>query len=245
MSSNAVAPVVGRALVVSNDAAIAGQIATAMQQFSIAVEICTDMAQALNFINRRKFEAIVVDLVFGEQAANLFERIRLSPSNQNSVTFAIRDASPSGAFQVQPNFLIQKPLQESAIESTLRAALGLIIRERRRYFRCPVAVPVSMHIQGEAEFQCQLVNISEGGAAVSTPTALTPGMTVRVRFRLPDERGVFDVEAEICWSDTKGRAGVQFRSHPPEQETRLQDWLSRRIERDLPEPIAKLFQRHE
>jgi Tfp pilus assembly protein PilZ len=244
MSSNGVGPIVGRALVVSNDSAVAKQIATGMQRFSIAVEICTDISEALNRVGRRKFEAVVVDLAFGEQVANLLDHVRLSPSNQKSVTFGIQDPYMTGAFQVQPNFLIQKPLEDRVFESTLKAALGLIIREYRRYFRCPIAVPVSIH-DGALEFRCEIVNLSEGGAAVSTPITFRPGTPVRVRFTLPDEPAAFDVEAEICWSNNKGLAAVQFVSHPPGQKVRLQNWLSRQIERGLPEPTAKLFRRNQ
>jgi hypothetical protein len=60
-----------------------------------------------------------VDLAFGEQVVNLLEHVRLSPSNQKSVTFAIQYPGLTRAFQVEPNFFIQKPLADRAIESTL------------------------------------------------------------------------------------------------------------------------------
>ena len=58
-------PIVGRALVVSNDPTISGQLISAMQQFAIAVDVCTNPLIAATLIHTRKFEAIVVDLALG------------------------------------------------------------------------------------------------------------------------------------------------------------------------------------
>lgn len=236
-------PIVGRALLVSNDSTVVGQLTSGMQQFAITADVCPDLATAASLINTRKFEAIVVDLALGEQVAHVLERIRLSPSNQNSVTFALVDSCARTESRVQPNFIMQKPLTDSLVGSTLKAALGLIIRDYRRYFRCPVAVPVVIQIDSTAQVPCEMINISEGGLAVNTLVTFKPGAPVRIQFTLPDEPPAFDIAAEICWCDNKGRAGLHFRSVSPEQKLLLQGWLSHRIEQGLPEPVARLFQK--
>jgi len=236
-------PIVGRALLVSNDSIVVEQLATGMQQFAITADVCPDLATAASLINTRKFEAIVVDLALGDQVARVLERVRLSPSNQNSVTFALVDSGAHAGSPVQPNFVMQKPLTDSLVGSTLKAALGLIIRDYRRYFRCPIAVPVVIQIGGKAQIPCEMMNISEGGLAVNTLVTFKPGAPVKAQFALPDEPAPFDIDAEICWCDNKGRAGLQFRSVSADQKLRLQGWLSHRIEQALPEPVARLFQK--
>jgi hypothetical protein len=234
--------IVGRALLVSNDSTVVGQLTNGMRQFAIAAEICTDLATAVSLINTRKFEAIVVDLTFGEPAIVVLERVRLSPSNLNSVTFALVDSWRAES-RVQPNFVMQKPLTDSLVGNTLKAALGLIIRDYRRYFRCSVAVPATIQIGSTAELTCEIINISEGGLAVNTLATLRPGVVVTVQFTLPGEPTTFNIEAEICWSDNKVRAGLHFRSVSMEQRLLLHGWLSREIERGLPDSIARLFQK--
>lgn len=219
------------------------QLTSSMQQFAIAADVCPDLLAAASLINTRKFEAIVVDLGLGDQAVHMFERIRLSPSNANSVTFAIGNSSPGADFKVQPNFVLPKPLTEGLIGSVLKPALGLIIRDYRRYYRCPVTVPVLLRIDGKAQIPCEMMNISEGGLAVNTTVTFDPSTSVRAEFTLPDEPTAFDIDAEICWCDKRGRAGAHFRSVSPEQKTLLQDWLSRKIEQGIPEPVARLFQK--
>lgn len=237
-------PIVGRALLVSNDSTAVGQLTNSMQQFAISADVCADLATAAGLVNTRKFEAIVVDLALGEEVVRVLERIRFSPSNQNSVTFALVDSEARPDYRVHSNFVMEKPLSDTVLGSTLKAALGLIIRDYRRYFRCPIAVPTVIHFGG-LRISCTMINISEGGLALHSQAAFKPGTPVRAEFTLPGEPSAFDIDAEICWSDDKGRAGIQFRAVSSGQQFVLQSWLSRRIEDSLPEPIARLFQRNQ
>lgn len=88
-----------------------------------------------------------------------------------------------------------------------------------------------------------MLNISEGGLAVTTTVGFNPGATVRVEFTRPNEPTAFKIVAEICWCDKKGRAGVHFLAVLPDQQVLLQDWLSRKIEQGIPEPVARLFRK--
>jgi len=214
-----------------------------MRQFAIAVETCTDLPTVAALIHTRKFEAIIVDLALGAQVAQIIERVRLSPSNSNCVTFGVLDSAAGEDLKIQPNFLIAKPVDEQLVGGVFKAALGLIIRDYRRYFRCPLAVPVLVHIDGKAQIPCEMNNISEGGLAITTTVTFDPGATVKVEFALPNEPTTFNIDAEICWCDKKGRAGLHFRTVLPCQQALLQDWLSRKIEQGIPEPVARLFRK--
>ena len=61
-----------------------------MQLFAISTEVCNEVSLALRQLDRRKFEAVIVDLGLA-QAGEILEQIRLSPSNRTAVTFAITD----------------------------------------------------------------------------------------------------------------------------------------------------------
>jgi PilZ domain len=247
MSSRAVsAPraVVGRSLLVSNDSSIVHQLTTILQQFAISSDACSDPVTAVTLINTRKFEVVVVDFGLGEHAGYVLECVRLSPSNQCSVTFGLVSAEEEQDLQALPNFVVRKPLSESEIGSILKAALGLVIRDYRRYFRCPLTASLLIRIDGKAQIPCEMMNVSEGGLAAATPVMLVPGTIVEVGFALPGEPAKFDLEAEVCWCDHKGHVGVQFRSVPQETSLLLQGWLSRKIEEGIPEPVARLFHKY-
>jgi c-di-GMP-binding flagellar brake protein YcgR len=118
----------------------------------------------------------------------------------------------------------------------------LIVRERRRSFRCPIEIPAAIQANGE-EVNCYLVNISEGGMAIAESPALKPGMQVKVRFTLPGQLAEFKIESEVCWYDEKGRAGLRSLLIPSDQKSTLQEWLAAKLEEDLPESVARQFRK--
>jgi hypothetical protein len=235
---------IGSALVVSNDQVIVEQIITGMQLFAITSEVCADVATATMLLNSRKFEAVVVDLKLGEPTRRLLEGLRLSPANGTAVTFAIADDIGAGSkLELQTNFVMERPLSADAIDRTLKAAYGLIVRERRRYFRCPVEVPAEVWKNDTEQIHCQTMNISEGGLAVSTEVRLKPGALVGVQFTLPGQPAEIAAESEICWYDERSRAGLHFRSLSARQKSMLDGWLSQRLEEIMPESVASKFRK--
>jgi len=246
MSSPATGVTTGRALVISGDPATVKQLTDGMQQFAIAVEVCLDAGAAIRMLNRQKFEAVILDLAIGEQASEVFERILVSPSNQHSVTFAVTGAGmPLAALQPRPGFVMERPLAPDVIERTFKAAFGLIIREHRRYFRYPLAVPAVVEDRHGKAMNCQLANLSEGGVAVNGVSSLSPEAEVKVQFALPGQHDPLKLGAEVCWYDKKGRAGLRFLLPSPGQQSALQEWLAARLEEKLPESVVRQFQRAE
>jgi CheY-like chemotaxis protein len=228
-----------RALLVSNDPVTVEQLSRSLKELAASTEVCSDISSATRLLNTRKFEAVVVDLKLGEQSGEVLEKVRLSPSNHTTVAFAVTDNSKESAkaFAAGSNFVLERPLSLPSIGRTLKAAYGLIVRERLRYFRCPTSITAAVRDETK-EIDCQAVNISEGGMAITTPMPLKPGMAVGVKFTIPDRGIEITAQSEICWSDEKGRAGLRFLAPSPEQ---LREWLSRMLEKSLPESVALKF----
>jgi hypothetical protein len=234
------------ALLVSADPVTIQQVSHALQELSISPDVCQEVPASIRLLNCRKFDAVVVDLQLGEQAGVILDGVRLSPSNRTAVTFAISssDADATAAFWKKASFVFERPLSAKAIRSTLKPAYGLILRERRRYFRCPLSIPIVILRRPLPEVRCNSVNISEGGMAVSTFVPLSSGEEVQVQFTLPDQKAPFLAESRICWWKT-GHLGVRFVSFSPERKSELQDWLSRKLEEMLPEFVTGKFQKAE
>jgi hypothetical protein len=156
--------------------------------------------------------------------------------------FAIsdNDAETAVAFKDGSNFVIRTPLTETSIDQNLRAAYGLILREHRRYFRCPVEIPVTLRHPGMTEIHAHVVNISEGGIAIVTTALLEPGIDVLVECTLPGYESPFIAESTACWC-RKGHIGLKFLSLSEEVRAKLHDWLSRSLEKSLPESVACKF----
>ncbi len=232
-----------RALLVSNDPPTIELISKSLEELAASTDVCWDIQSAIRLLNRRKFETVVVDLTLGEQSREILERVRLSPSNHTTVAFAITDSTTQSAiaFESGSNFVFERPLSPTSIGATLKAAYGLIVRERRRYFRCPISIPAAIREEGAGEIRCQAVNISEGGMAIMTSVPLKPGMQVTVQFTIPGQATEFAAQSEVCWCDERGRAGLRFLAPFPEQWSDLTEWLARRLEEDLPESVALKF----
>jgi CheY-like chemotaxis protein len=237
---------IGLALLVSADPATTYLFSHALQQLSISPAVCQATPAAIRLLKYRKFDAVIVDLQLGEQCGTILDEVRLSPSNRTAVTFAISssDAEATAAFRKKSGFAFQRPLSKESIRRTLKPAFGLILRERRRYFRCPLSIPVSIRRGMMPEVRCHSVNISEGGMAVSTAVPLGPGECVQVHFILPGHKVPFLAESRICWWK-KWHLGVRFVSLSQERKSELQDWLSRKLEEMLPDFVAGKFQKAE
>ena len=59
---------VGLALLVSADPVAIQQFSHALQELSITPDISQEVPAAVGLLNRRKFEAVIVDLQLGEQS---------------------------------------------------------------------------------------------------------------------------------------------------------------------------------
>jgi ActR/RegA family two-component response regulator len=245
-NANAAAPSpsvsMGSALVVSNDATAIKHLSASVQQLAMSPEVCFEVPTALGLLNQRKFEAVIVDLQLGDQAKAVLEKIRISPANRTAVLFTISssDAETAVAFKGGSNFVLRRPLSPASIDRSLKVAYGLIVRERRRYFRCLVEIPAAIYYPGTPAVHGKTLNISEGGVAINTSLALKPGLQVKVQFTLPDREIHFEAVSTVCWSK-EGYLGFQFTSLSAPLASELQEWLSRRLEESLPESVVDKF----
>jgi CheY-like chemotaxis protein len=234
------------ALLVSADPMTIQQFTYALQQLSVSPDVAREVPAAIRLLKCRKFDAVIVDLQLGEQSGMILDEVRLSPSNRAAVTFAIssNDREAAAAFRKGSGFVFERPLSRESIRLTLKPAFGLILRERRRYFRCPVSIPISIRRGTMPEVRCCCINISEGGMAVGTSVPLSPGEDVQVQFTLPDHKVPFFAESRICWLKT-GHLGVRFVSLSQAHKSELQGWLSQKLEEMLPDSVTGNFQKGE
>jgi diguanylate cyclase (GGDEF)-like protein/PAS domain S-box-containing protein len=236
---------IGLALLVSADPATIQQFSLALRDLSISPDACQDAASAGLLLKSRKFDAVIVDLQLGGQSGQILDEVRLSASNRTAVTFGISDdLEDTAALRKKSQFVFERPLSPQSIHKTLKPAYGLILRERRRYFRYPVAIPVIIQRESMEEVRCNSVNISGGGMALTTQVPLLPGELVRVHLTLPAHAAQFLAEATLCWSRA-GHFGLHFVSVSDEAKSQLQTWLSEKLEETLPEFVAKQFRKEE
>lgn len=221
-----------RVLLVSRDLKIVHLLCRLMEQAGMDIEICSDMSVAPAKLCKSKFDAIAVDFKDVELAIELLNKIHSMTSHRRAVVVAIlgMDGDVQSAFRAGANFALERTLYSSIVTRTLRAAYPLMIRERRRYYRCPLQIPVYLTVDTRHEFQVTAINISEGGMAIEAPSSFHVGKRLELELILPGTHHPLKAVAEVCWNNNAGRVGLKFAhvtSHSLEQ---LQTWLSERLQ---------------
>jgi DNA-binding response OmpR family regulator len=218
-------------LFLTEDVQAASKLTQVLQRQSIDVVVCEELSAALRELGRTKYHAVFLDCD-APYATDLLISLRKSPSNKTAVVLAVsgdRTPAEAGDLRTMAQFLIQKPLATSQIESTLRAARGLLLRELRQYYRLPLDAPVTLDIGGR-RIRAKTTNVSIGGMGVRSAEPLQSATSVHVRMQLPAGE-LFESLGEVVWADPQGRVGIHFRDVAPLFQTRLEQWLTLEVDR--------------
>jgi len=227
----------GNALVASRDGTATHLVGEAMQGREMFVDVSPDLSSAWEKLNRRKYEALVVDCALGHQAFCFLQQVRNCAANRTAVTFAITDDQTDTGLALRHGyaFALERPLTTESIAHTLRVAYGLIVRERRRYFRYSIVVPAVLSRKGTSEIYGRTINISEGGLALHTSVRLETGLEANLEFTLPDPKLRIKTDARVCWQkDDDGKTGLSFVGMPFDLTSALNQWLALKLEQELP-----------
>jgi CheY-like chemotaxis protein len=203
-----------------------------MEELDIRVHLPEDKGVGHQILLSRKFDGVVIDCDDLEDGLGMLRDIRKAPSNHSSVAFAIvnKATSATQAFNLGANFVLQKPIEPINASRCFSAAIGLMMRERRRYFRVPVSLPVTL-ILGEGEqVKTKATNLSEGGMAADLPQTFSSSIT-KVQFTLPGVGHTINSKAELAWADGAGKGGIKFIDLPQVSRNHLERWLLGQIEK--------------
>lgn len=223
-------------LLLSQDPELVRVIRPTLEKLSIEVEVCHEARKAADILISDKFDAVIVDCDDLKGGLAVLQGLRGTPSNKNSVTFAIlngKRTTTQEAFGMGANFVLQKPISALNAARCFHAALNFMVRERRRYFRHPVKMLVGI-VLGDKTINATSTNLSESGIALMLHEALPKGAMPRLQFTLPQTDARLEVEAEVVWADIKGRAGLRFHDLPKSSQEQLENWLDERLEEEMP-----------
>src|SRR5579862_6257484 len=140
-------------LLLSQDPELVRVIRPTLEQLSIDVEICHEPRAGADMLFSDKFDAVIVDCDDLQGGLALLQGLRNTPSNKNSVAFAIlngKRTTTQEAFGMGANFVLQKPISALNASRCFHAALNFMVRERRRYFRQPVKMLVQVMLEGKS-----------------------------------------------------------------------------------------------
>ncbi len=218
-------------LLLSRDSEVVDILRPTLEKLSIDVEICQGSRAASEILSSSKFDAVIVDCDDLQGGIEVLKGLRTGNSNKNSIAFAILngDTTTQQAFELGAKFVLQKPISPQNAMRCFQAALGFMERERRRYFRHPVEMPVTIAFHQGHEMKAVTTNVSEGGLALAVSGNLPEDKIAKVIFTLPGLTFPMDPKAEIAWADGSGRVGIRFLDLPPASKEHLEAWLSQQL----------------
>jgi len=224
------------ALLISRDPGVPRTLRAALEKMDIAIEVCTTEENAADTLESRKFDAVIIDYDDLHGGLVMLQQVRKGKTNPRAVTFAILNGETNvrTVFSLGASFVLQKPLSLPNIMRCFNAAYGFMQRERRRYFRMPVELPVVLRF-GQGEYRVTTCNVSEGGMALQAPLSLPVSGLSKVQFSLPDTGAFIDSKGEITWRDS-GRMGIRFVELPQQSRDQLEKWIVSKIGKDEPDP---------
>ncbi len=221
-----------KALLVTVEPLMATVFADLFTEIGIGVQSSANTDSAVKELQLAKYEALVLDFDTIPETLSILRGVHESPSSKNALVFAVATsaAGRQQALEQGVDFIFERPLARPRIKQVLSTACELMVRERRRYFRFAVELPVRI-IQGSSgtQLNCNTINISSNGMALSTPCAMNLGEALQMIFLLPDSGFVVSATGMAVWDDKHGKTGISFRCTSPEMQKRLDAWLDGRF----------------
>jgi DNA-binding response OmpR family regulator len=223
-------------LLISRDPALLEVLRPALDKISVNLETCGEIRRGTDLLTRRKFDAVIVDCDDLDHGFDLLKNLRTTQSNSKSVSFAVVNGKTTTqeAFKSGANFVLQKPLTLLHASRCFNAAINFMVRERRRYFRHPVDMPLRISVPPDQELAATATNLSEGGMAIRLLSKLPKDTRAQVRFTLPAVNTSLDLKCEVAWTDGTGNAGLRFIEVPQSAQYQLEKWLTDRLKSEMP-----------
>jgi c-di-GMP-binding flagellar brake protein YcgR len=109
-----------------------------------------------------------------------------------------------------------------------------MVRERRRYFRHPVEMPLRISLPPNQELTATTTNVSEGGMAIRLVGKLPKDAQAQLRFTLPITNTSLELKGQVAWADGTGQAGIRFVEVPQSAQYQLEKWLTDRLRSEMP-----------
>src|SRR5579862_279451 len=216
-----------RALVVCPDQGSSTLLTEVLSELGMAAEHTPSVSGGLQLLESQRFDVIVLDYRADEDSEKFLARLRQSARNRASMLIAIVD----GEFNARPvfglgaNFVLYRPLSAERTRISLRAARGLMRRERRRAPRTPLNSKANVAYPGAPEVNALLTDLSDGGTSLQTANRLPSSCKVYFEFALPGQQPLVRLSGEVAWQDSSGRTGIRFVDVPQSSRRLIQTWL--------------------
>lgn len=214
-------------LTVCVDEQSAPTLAAVLKEMDFIPQVCGDLLGAASQLAAQSFDIVLID--FSDEAAALqfTANIRKTSHNKTAQIVALIDARNNvrSLFSAGCNFVLYKPLSLETARDSLRAARGLMRREKRSSKRVRLNKKAAIAYATVENEPATLIDLSETGVRIQSEKAVPPTCRVYFQFTLPGQVSVVNIVGEVVWQDSVGRVGLRFANVPQASRKVLSEWL--------------------
>ena len=220
-------------LVVCADSKAVQVLSQILQELNIEAEHCADLTAASARLAAKHFDALVVDCQDQLRAIDLIASVRKTPINRSILIIGLVDGREQvrDIFGQGANFIVYKPVSAERAASSLRAARGLMAREKRAKLRVSLHAPASIAYSNAENVAATLLDLSEDGLAIQAERRLPPRCKVYFQFNLPGEKSSVRLSGDVVWQDSTGRVGIRFVDVPQTSRRTMNEWIKGSLSR--------------
>ena len=203
-------------LVVDHDPATLDLVQDVFDSHRVETHVARDGVKAIAPIVEGKFDGFLLEMNMPNvDGCALASWIRQSGRNSRAPIIhmsARHDAETMHrAFEAGGTLFLTKPLDRWRLSRLLRSTSGIMLHERRRYWRIPLSAPTHCAV-GSREYSGYTVrNLSTTGVLLRGDGSLPPRADVYVVFPLAqNDRSLVSARGKVVRVDDCGQAGVHF-----------------------------------
>jgi len=203
-------------MVVDHDAATLAMVEGVFSSHGVEVHTARDGAEAVAPIVEEKFDGFLLEVSLpNTDGCQLSSWVRKSTRNARAPIIHM-SARPDPqtmqrAFQAGGTFFLTKPLDRGRLMRLFRSTSGIMLQERRRYWRIPLSVPSQCSVGSRELSGCSIRDLSVTGVLLECGGSLYPGAKVYLIFSLaPSDPFPVSASGTVVRIDDAGRAGIRF-----------------------------------
>jgi len=204
-------------------------------ELSIGVESCPDFSRAAFRLAQERFDVVIVDGQSNAEVIALLRETRTSRMNDATLAVAVVPSQDAirEIFSLGVNFVLYKPVTYDRALSSLRAARGVMRKEKRKNARASVHTHATIDYADVQQEKATLVNLAQDGMSVRFGKKMPPTSKVYFQFKLPGQTTTVRLSGLVIWQDWNGRAGVQFVDVPKTSRRLLEEFLDANLPTDV------------
>jgi PilZ domain len=203
----------------------------ACRELGVELHHCSTANAAMGEFSLQRFHGVIVDDQDGPNAASLLNHLRVSGHGKKAVIIALAktDAVLEEVFGAGTHLVIYKPLTLDKLRNGLRAIRPLMGKQQHRSsLRVKVDIPANLAVGDIENIPVKILDLSNGGAALSLPSPCPTVKSLKLSFVLPGEETMITIAAEVVWKNAWGNLGIAFVNAEPAFSQSVLKWMKGR-----------------